>query len=119
MKLRSSLLVVLSVLSLSLFACSTPSLSPAGSSVVATRNPPPSDGDCVSLTYIVGEGGGTFGGKYIRNDDLVEYAMNDLRNKAGDLGANYVQHDPPQLGNGAGTTTTVTISGTAYRCKAM
>jgi hypothetical protein len=68
------------------------------------------------VDYLTGEGGGTFGGKWISNDSLIEYAMNDLRNKAADRGANYVQSDPPQLGNGNGTTTTVTITGTAYRC---
>lgn len=52
----------------------------------------------------------------IANDDLIEYAMNDLRNKAAKVGADYVQHDPPQMGHGDGTTTTVTISGTAYKC---
>lgn len=81
---------------------------------MATRNPPTPD--CVSLKYLVGKGGGTFGGAYVANEDLVEYAMNDLRNEAAQLGANYVQHDPPQMGHGGGTTTTVTISGTAYRC---
>lgn len=52
----------------------------------------------------------------IANDDLIESAMNDLRNKAAKVGADYVQHDPPQMGHGDGTTTTVTISGTAYKC---
>jgi hypothetical protein len=66
--------------------------------------------------YLAGEGGGTFGGKWISNDSLIDDAMNDLRNKAADRGANYVQSDPPQLGSGHGTTTTVTVTGTAYRC---
>lgn len=96
--------------------CATHALSPAGAQVAATRNAPGSD--CKSLKYIVGKGGGTFGGGVIANEDLIEYAMNDLRNKAAELGANYVQHDPPQMGHGDGTTTTVTISGTAYRCPA-
>lgn len=104
----------LAAVALGLAACSTPALSPQGAKVVLSRNAPQSD--CTSLKYVVGHGGGTFGGGLIRNDDLVEYAMNDLRNKAGDLGATYVQHDPPQMGHGDGTTTTVTISGTAYRC---
>ncbi|MDB5219592.1 MAG: putative outer rane lipoprotein [Myxococcaceae bacterium] len=101
-------------LALSSAGCATSALSPQGAHVAATRNAPPAD--CVSLKYIVGKGGGTFGGKWIANDDLVEYAMNDLRNQAAKIGANYVQHDPPQLGNGDGTTTTATITGTAYRC---
>jgi hypothetical protein len=94
--------------------CATSALSPSGSRVAATRNPPPTD--CVSLKYIVGKGGGAFGGGAIANEDLIEYAMNDLRNKAAEVGANYVQHDPPQLGSREGTTTTATITGTAYKC---
>lgn len=98
----------------SLTACSTAALSPRGAKVVATRNAP--EKSCVAIKYIVGHGGGTFGGGMIANDDLVDYAMNDLRNKAAKVGADYVQHDPPQMGHGDGTTTTVTISGTAYKC---
>ena len=97
--------------------CSTPSLSATGVHVVASRNP--AERDCRSLKYVVGRGGGTFGGGWVANEDLVEYAMNDLRNQAGNLGANYIQTDPPMMGSGSGTTTTVTISGTAYRCPAM
>jgi hypothetical protein len=99
---------------LSSTGCSTPALSAHGADVAVTRNPPPAT--CKVLGYIVGEGGGTFGGAWIKNDQLIDYAMNDLRNKAGDMGATYVQMDPPQLGSGKGTTTTVTITGTAYRC---
>jgi len=51
----------------------------------------------------------------IPNEDLIEYAMNDLRNKAAELGATHVQADPPQLGSGDGTTTTATVTGTAVR----
>jgi hypothetical protein len=97
-----------------LLACSTPALSPAAAHVAVTRNPPPSS--CTTVAYLVGEGGGTFGGACISNDDLINYALNDLRNKAAARGANYVQSDAPQLGNGKGTTTTATITGTAYRC---
>jgi hypothetical protein len=111
--LSASLVLLSSTLAL---ACSTPALSPQAARVAVTRNPPPPS--CSPLGYIVGEGGGTFGGAWISNDQLIEYAMNDLRNKAAEQGANYVQSDPPQLGNGKGTTTTATITGTAYRCAA-
>jgi hypothetical protein len=94
--------------------CLTTSLSDGGAKVAVSRNPAPAG--CAPAGYVTGEGGGTFGGEYISNDDLIEYAMNDLRNKAADLGANFIQQDPPQLGSGRGTTTTVTITGTAYRC---
>ena len=70
----------------------------------------------MEVKHLVGEGGGTFGGEFISNDDLIEYALNDLRNQAAEANANYIQTDPPTLGQGDGTTTTATISGTAYRC---
>jgi hypothetical protein len=101
---------------LGLAGCATAALSPQGAQVAVTRNPPTPD--CVTAGYLVGEGGGTFGGKWISNDSLLQYALNDLRNKAAKLGANYVQTDPPQLGSGHGTTSTATITGTAYRCTA-
>src|SRR5215471_3622041 len=94
--------------------CMAASLSDEGALVAVSRNPAPAG--CAPAGYVTGEGGGTFGGEYISNDDLIGYAMNDLRNKAAERGANYIQQDPPQLGSGRGTTTTVTITGTAYRC---
>jgi uncharacterized protein YbjQ (UPF0145 family) len=111
---RLSLLAAVTLGISCVVGCSTPSLSSRGAKVVATRNAP--EKTCTAIKYIVGHGGGTFGGGMIRNDDLVEYAMNDLRNKAAEVGADYIQHDPPQMGHGDGTTTTVTISGTAYKC---
>lgn len=95
-------------------ACKTSDLTEGGAKVAASRNPPPPG--CKSLGYITGKGGGTFGGGFVSNEDLIEYAMNDLRNKAAELGANLVQHDPPTMGQGDGTTTSVTITGTAYAC---
>jgi hypothetical protein len=115
-----TLRTLLSCLALSLSAgaigCSTPALSPQASRVAVARTPPPSA--CATVGYLVGEGGGTFGGAWISNDQLIEYAMNDLRNKAAERGADYVMSDPPQLGSARGTTSTVTITGTAYRCPA-
>lgn len=95
-------------------ACSTEDLTAEGAAVVASRNAPPEN--CELVANLVGHGGGTFGGGFIANDDLIEYAMNDLRNQAAERGANYVQHDTPTLGSGDGTTTTATVSGAAYRC---
>jgi hypothetical protein len=67
---------------------------------------------------VVGESGGSgiAGGRWVANDKLIDYAMSDVRNKASAAGANYVQVDPPQLGSSHGTTSTVTITGAAYRC---
>jgi hypothetical protein len=116
--MSSPLRIVLASLLLALPAvgCATASLTPQGANVAVARSAP--SADCHAVAYLVGEGGGTFGGGWISNDQLIEYAMNDLRNKAADRGATYVQADPPQLGNGKGTTTTATVTGTAYACKA-
>jgi len=110
-RLAAVSVVVVSALSA---GCSTEDLSEEGARVVASRNAPPQG--CQQLGFVVGHGGGTFGGGFISNDDLIEYAMNDLRNRAAELGGNYVQYDTPTLGDGDGTTTTATVSGTAFRC---
>ncbi len=102
---------------LALAGCAhTPALSPAGSLVAISRQPPAPG--CRAIGFLVGEGGGSgiVGGRWVPNDKLVAYAASDLRNKASALGSNYIQIDPPELGSSGGTTSTVTISGTAYRC---
>lgn len=106
-------------------SCKTEQLSDKGANVITSRSAPVDSGwdpaRCTSLGYIIGRGGGAFGGSWISNEDLIEYAMNDLRNQAADLGANYIQHDTPTMGvaggDGGTTTTTATVTGTAYRCK--
>ncbi len=97
-----------------LLACKTDDLEPQAANVAAGRDPPVAG--CKPLGYLPGKGGGAPGGAYISNESLIEYALNDLRNQAAALGANYVHHDPPQLGSGDGTTTSVTMTGTAYKC---
>lgn len=104
--------------------CQTAHLSSKGANVATSSTAPVDAGwdpaSCTQLGYVVGRGGGSFGGGWISNEELVRYAMNDLRNKAAALGANYVQHDSPGMGQsgsgGATTTSTATVSGTAYRC---
>ena len=86
-------------------------LSPTGAKVAVARQPPTVD--CHPVAYLVGESeGGHWSGH--SKSKIVEGAMTDLRNRAGDAGANYVQSDPPQWA----TKRTATISGTAYRCDA-
>lgn len=97
-----------------LASCKTSDLSEGGQLVAPTRDPLPPQ--CVNVGLVTGTGGGTFGGSFVSNEQLVDYAMNDLRNKTAELGGTHVRHDPPTFGQGDGTTTTVTITGTAYRC---
>lgn len=111
--MRTILRAALACFLLSSSACGTHDLSTAGQGVVASRDAPPVD--CVEVGHFVGHEGG-WDGDFISNDDLIEGALNDLRNEAGEAGANYVRHDPPTLGQTSGTTTTATVSGTGYRC---
>lgn len=115
---RTRLFFVLAALGAlgALSACSTAELNTAGARVAMVRAPVGTD--CPPVGYFVGKGGGTFGGDLISNESLIEYAMNDLRNKAAQKGATHVQVDPPQLGQGDGTTTTATVTGTGYKCPA-
>jgi hypothetical protein len=95
-------------------ACATPSVSPtAGKLATGTTPPGP---ECESLGPVIGKGGGTFGGKWISNDQLSQYAINDAMNKATERGANYLQISTPQLGGGNGTTTTATETAFAFKC---
>ncbi len=112
---NQSVLVALFIALAGLTSCKTAGLSPEGSKVALVRSELPPD--CTQVGYFVGKGGGTFGGGLVSNEDLIEYAMNDLRNKAAAKGATHVQTDPPQLGSGDGTTTSVTVTGTGYLCK--
>jgi Domain of unknown function (DUF4156) len=82
--------------------CKTQELSNGGAKVAISPCAPMDSGwdptSCKSLGYLVGRGGASFGGGWISNNQLIEYAMNDLRNQAAKLGANFIQHDPPTLG---------------------
>lgn len=110
---------------MSLMGCKTAQLSGGGAQVATSSAAPVDSGwdpsQCESLGYVVGRGGGSFGGGWISNEALIEYAMNDLRNKTAALGGNVVQHDTPTMGQAASdngsTTTTATVSGTAYKCE--
>lgn len=111
MRTRRALFVA-GCLALGAGACSTASLNTPGASIVVTSDKPQG---CKSLGVITGKGGGSFGG-YIKTDKLMEYALNDLRNKGAKKGATHLRQGTPQLGTYNGTTTTVTIVAEAFKC---
>ncbi|HEY2511185.1 MAG TPA: DUF4156 domain-containing protein [Polyangiaceae bacterium] len=116
-RFAATLVLPFAVLSLSASGCARkPALSPEGAQVDVSRQSPAAG--CQSRGEVVGESGGSGigGGRWVANDKLIAYAMSDVRNRASAAGANYVQIDPPQLGSSHGTTSTVTITGAAYRC---
>jgi hypothetical protein len=74
---------------------------------------------CQNLGPVVGKGGGG-GGSFVRNEELIEYAMNDARNKAAERGATHLTYSAPGLGVSGGqhgsSVTSATLTGIAYRC---
>src|SRR5436190_23995040 len=70
-------------------------LTPEAKSVTATTTRPV--GNCKSLGNLTGKGGGASGG-YVSNESLIEYAVNDLRNQATELGATHVVYSTPSMG---------------------
>jgi hypothetical protein len=99
-------------------ACSTAELSQNGGKVEVV-NALDRKG-CTNLGPVAGKGGGSFGGAYISDEKLIEYATNDIRNNAAERGANVLVMGTHQMGNTSGqyggTTSTATISGIAYKC---
>ncbi len=107
-----------------LVGCKTAELSQPGRSVLLGLSPPVDMGfeksQCQPLGIVIGKGGGSMGGAWISNEQLIEYSMNDLRNQAAKMGANVVHYSPPQMGTSGGQNgsdvSTANITGTAYRC---
>jgi uncharacterized protein YbjQ (UPF0145 family) len=105
-----------------LMACSSIELTQTGSKVMVSPTPAPTG--CKFIAQVVGNQGNFFTGDWTSNKNLEEGAMNDMKNKAAELGANYVQ----LLTNKAGQTgswssyggsmdqTNVTNLGNAYKC---
>jgi len=104
------------------FACAPIQLKPGAEKVIVTHQPAPQG--CHFLGTVVGSQGGSLTGGMTSNRNLAEGATNDVKNKAFDLGANYVVLETNQAGttqsgsNGSfsGQQTDVTDTGNAYKC---
>ena len=114
-------LASLTLLSL-LAGCGATALNPAARGVIVSRQPA-SDG-CQYVGTVIGEQGGSVSGGLTSNRDLALGAMNDMKNEAHALGANYVVLEDSKAGstisgsqNGiSGGQTDVTNIGNAYVC---
>jgi len=103
------------VLGMALAACGTySSLKPGAQAVTATTARP--RGKCESLGNVTGKGGGASGG-YVSNEDLIQYAITDLRNKGAERGATHVVYSAPVMGGNQGTTTSAMVIGEALKCE--
>lgn len=110
----------------SALGCSATALRPGGERIVVSKNAAPKS--CKFLGALIGEQGGALSGPFTSNKNLAQGAWNDLRNKALELGANYVQLEDTHAGNtgsgggwnmgggGSFSQTDVTHAGNAYKC---
>jgi hypothetical protein len=117
---------------LSLFAivglvgCSAIPLNPNAQRVIASKSPAPKG--CKFVASLVGSQGGALTGGFTANKTMAEGSMNDLRNQAANMNANYVQIEAERAGvtgsfsvseygaSGSSQQTDVTMNGNAYYC---
>jgi hypothetical protein len=100
-----------------LAACSAVSTTREGRSVELVTEKP--SGNCKPLGDAVGSQGNWLTGDYTSNQNLLIGARNDLRNKAAEMGGNYVwvQNSANTNAWGSTGTTNTTILGVVYRCE--
>lgn len=97
--------------------CASLPLEPQASRVIVTHNPAPKD--CKFAGQVIGNQGNLFTGVWTSNKNLEEGALNDLRNQASKLNANYVQLVNTRAGTGFDMRQTNVINvGNAYSCPA-
>lgn len=103
---------------LAIAGCSATALSPQAAAVELSPNPAPKG--CKYVGNITGNQGNFFTGSWTSNKNLEQGAVNDVKNQAANLGANYVQLITNRAGvtgaQGGQSQTNVTMSGNAYRC---
>ncbi len=115
-----------------LVGCSSVVLEPGAHAIIASPNKAPKV--CKYLGQVVGNQGNFLTGGFTSNRNLEAGAMNDLRNQAHKLGANYIQiitsragvtgsmsggtlgYGSPGYMSGSSQQTNVTNLGNAYHC---
>jgi len=109
-------------------ACASKALTPGAEKIIVTRQAAPKT--CKFAGQVMGEQGGSLTGAWTSNKNLAAGAMNDMRNAAFALGANYVVLEADRAGStmsgggggmGGGFSmnggqTDVTQIGNAYKC---
>lgn len=123
-------LLSISAITLIIGGCASIPMDPQATRIIATPNAAPKG--CKYLGQVIGNQGNFFTGSYTSNRNLEEGAMNDLKNKANKLGANYIQLITNRAGvtgsmsgasdrhggfmGGSSQQTNVTNLGNAYSC---
>ena len=111
----------LTVLTL-LTGCAANEIRSGAQDIIVTHTVAPKS--CKFKGQIMGEQGGFISGRWTSNKNLAQGAMNDMKNHAYELNANYVVLEESKAGNtGSGSMwlhhthqTDVTQVGNAYRC---
>ena len=100
-----------------LVGCSAAPLTPQATQVELHTEKP--SGACKSLGEAVGDQGNWVTGDFTSNKDLLLGARNSLRNKAAEMGGNYVwlQNTMNASAWGSLGTTNTTAVGMVYRCQ--
>lgn len=116
-----------SLLAAAVVGCASQALNPQAAHVIVSPNGAPKG--CKYAGQVVSNQGDFFTGAWTSNRNLEEGAMNDMKNQAANLGANYVQLINSRAGNtgsissyngdfsGSMQETNVTNIGNAYICK--
>lgn len=119
--LRKTLLFA--AVAVALGGCSSITLEPHGHPVIVSSNKPAKG--CKYVGQVIGNQGNFFTGPWTSNRNLEQGAINDMKNQAGKLGANYIQIFNSRAGNtgsfhgnygGSMEQTNVTYTGNAYSC---
>ena len=119
---------LIGAVSILLSGCAAIPLEPQANRIIASPNQAPQS--CKYVGQIIGNQGNFFSGSYTSNQPLEQGAMNDMKNKASKLGANYIQLITTRAGftgslggsggsiSGGASQTNVTNVGNAYICPA-
>lgn len=112
--------IVLICVLLMLAGCSATELTSKGNLVRITSTEP--GNDCEYLGVVTGSQGDMITGAYTSNENLETGALNDLRNKAAEMGGNVIFIVSQRAGQttdegGAGRQTNVTMTANVYRCQ--
>lgn len=114
-----SALIVLTLISIS--GCVAAPLQAQGAaSVLVTRNPPAAD--CQFVGEVLGSQGNFWTAEFTSDEDLIAGARNRMRDRAYDLGANFVQIELENQSNNtadhsSGGVYSSVILGNAYACQ--
>lgn len=119
--MRTNLLIS-AVAATFLVGCAAKNITPTATHIIVSPNKAPEN--CRFIGMVQGDQGNWFTGGWTPNKNLEAGAMNDLRNKAAEMGANYVELITNRAsstgsgfeGSGSVHQTGVVAMGNAYAC---